>query len=160
MDIDSERMLPRADEIIVQARTTAEAAASALAASEVRTRNGIVAVGIGIVALGFGFSWLIGRSITRPLNGLAGVMKQLAAGDTSARIPATQSHDEIGDMARTVIVFRDSMIEREQLAARRRPKPAALASSVAKRFRRPSCRSSIRSRVALASCVQPPRNSR
>ena len=70
-----------------------------------------------MVALGLGFSWLIGRSITRPLNGLAGVMKRLADGDTSARIPATHARDEIGEMARTVIVFRDTMIEREKLAA-------------------------------------------
>ncbi len=69
-----------------------------------------------MVALGLGFSWLIGRSITRPLNGLAGVMKRLANSDTSARIPATHARDEIGEMARSVIVFRDTMIERESLA--------------------------------------------
>jgi methyl-accepting chemotaxis protein len=88
-----------------------------LASSQRQTRTGIIAVGIAMVALGLGFSWLIGRSITRPLNGLAGVMKRLADGDTDARIPATTAHDEIGKMARTVIVFRDSMIEREKLAA-------------------------------------------
>jgi len=116
MDIDSQRMLPRADEIISQARQTAEEASSGLAASQTKTRTGIIAVGIAMVALGLGFSWLIGLSITRPLNGLAGVMKRLADGDTSTRIPATHARDEIGAMARTVIVFRDSMIEREKLA--------------------------------------------
>ncbi|MBI2715043.1 MAG: methyl-accepting chemotaxis protein [Rhizobiales bacterium] len=116
IDLDSQRMLPRADEIIARARATAEEASVGLAVSQARTRNGIIAVGIGMVALGLGFSWLIGRSITRPLNGLAGVMKRLAAGDTSTRIPATHTRDEIGEMARTVIVFRDSMIERESLA--------------------------------------------
>ena len=116
MDIESQRMLPRADEIINQARQTAEAASSGLATSQARTRTGIIAVGIAMVALGLGFSWMIGRSITYPLNGLAGVMKRLANGDTSARIPAIHTHDEIGEMARTVIVFRDSMVERESLA--------------------------------------------
>jgi methyl-accepting chemotaxis protein len=116
IDIDSQRMRPRADEIIESARQTAEAASSALTASQARTRTGIIAVGIAMVALGLGFSWLIGRSITRPLNGLADVMKRLANGDTGARIPATHAHDEIGEMARTVIVFRDTMIERESLA--------------------------------------------
>jgi methyl-accepting chemotaxis protein len=116
IDIDSQRMLPRADEIIGRARQTADTASSGLAASQARTRSGIIAVGIAMVALGLGFSWLIGRSITRPLDGLGGVMKQLADGDTSARIPATHAHDEIGEMARSVIVFRDSMIERERLA--------------------------------------------
>jgi methyl-accepting chemotaxis protein len=43
-------------------------------------------------------------------------MKRLAAGDTTTHIPATRARDEIGDMARTVIVFRDTMIERENLA--------------------------------------------
>ncbi|HEX3709943.1 MAG TPA: HAMP domain-containing methyl-accepting chemotaxis protein [Pseudolabrys sp.] len=117
IDIDSQNMLPRADKIINQARLTSEAATSALTVALARTRDGIIAVGIAMVALGLGFSLLIGRSITRPLNGLARVMKQLADGDTSARIPATQARDEIGGMARTVIVFRDNMIERERLAA-------------------------------------------
>ena len=109
-------MLPRADDIIAYARKTAENAGQQLTKSQSRTRNGIINVGIAMVALGLGFSWLIGRSITRPLNGLARVMTRLADGDTTARIPATSARDEIGDMARTVIVFRDNMIERERLA--------------------------------------------
>jgi methyl-accepting chemotaxis protein len=117
IDIDSQRMMPRADEIIERARLTAEVASIGLTASQRATRNGIIAVGIAMVAFGLGFSWMIGRSITRPLNGLAGVMRQLADGDTTARIPATHARDEIGAMARTVIVFRDNMIEREKLAA-------------------------------------------
>jgi methyl-accepting chemotaxis protein len=117
IDIDSQNMLPRADEIIELARRTAEEASLGLTASQARTRTGMIVVGIAMVAFGLGFSWLIGRSITRPLNGLAGVMQQLADGDTSARIPATDARDEIGEMARTVIVFRDTMIEREKLAA-------------------------------------------
>ena len=116
IDIDSQSMLPRADEIIYYAHNTAQDAAQQLAASQANTRTGIIAVGIAMVALGLGFSWLIGRSITRPLNGLASVMTRLADGDTSARIPATNARDEIGAMARTVIVFRDNMVERERLS--------------------------------------------
>jgi methyl-accepting chemotaxis protein len=117
IDIDSENMIPQADHIIARAQDTAAQASTRLAMAQSRTRNGIIAVGIAMVALGLGFSWLIGRSITRPLNGLADVMKRLADGDTGARIPATAAHDEIGEMARTVIVFRDNMLEREKLAA-------------------------------------------
>ena len=117
IDIDSQRMLPRADEIIQYARFSGEGCvATPRCFARKSTRRGIIMVGIAMVALGLGFSWLIGRSITRPLNGLAAVMKRLAAGDTTARIPATTARDEIGEMARTVIVFRDTMIERERLA--------------------------------------------
>jgi len=117
IDIDSQNMLPLADGVIMSANDTAARASAALVESQARTRSGIVLVGIAMVALGLGFSWLIGRSITRPLHGLAGVMTRLANGDTTARIPATHARDEIGEMARTVIVFRDNMIEREKLAA-------------------------------------------
>ncbi len=117
IDMDSQRMLPDADTIIASARAKSQIASDALTASQGRTRTGIISVGIAMAALGLVFSWLIGRSITRPLNGLAHVMTQLAEGDTSSRIPATHAKDEIGKMARTVIVFRDNMIERERLAA-------------------------------------------
>ena len=42
-------------------------------------------------------------------------MKRLADG-TPLPASATHARDEIGAMARTVIVFRDNMIERERLA--------------------------------------------
>ena len=66
--------------------------------------------------LGLFAGLLIGRSVTTPLEGLAKVMKRLAGGDTSARIPATDSRHETGAMARAVVVFRDNMIERERLS--------------------------------------------
>jgi methyl-accepting chemotaxis protein len=116
IDVESQRMLPRADAIIVQARASAEDASAGLVASQIRTRTGIIIVSVVMVGLGLGFSWLIGRSITRPLNGLAAVMKRLADGDTATQILATQARDEIGEMARSVIVFRDTMIDRERLA--------------------------------------------
>jgi methyl-accepting chemotaxis protein len=117
ISLDSEQMLPEADKMIALAQQRATDASATLSASQKRTRNIIIGVGLAAVLFGLGFCWLLGRSITRPLNGLAGVMKRLADGDTSASIPATQAKDEIGAMARTVIVFRDNMLERERLTA-------------------------------------------
>jgi methyl-accepting chemotaxis protein len=113
----SEQMMPDADKIIASAQQRANAASALLSASQRRTKAIIIAVGLAAVFLGLCFSFWIGRSITRPLNGLADTMKRLAAGDTGSRIPATQARDELGEMARTVIVFRDTMLERERLAA-------------------------------------------
>jgi methyl-accepting chemotaxis protein len=110
-------MIPVADEIIASAKSYNNTAATALATSQNRTRAIIISIDIAAVLIGLGLSWLIGRSIARPLNGLAAAMTRLADGDTSARIPATRIPDEIGAMARTVIVFRDNMIERERLTA-------------------------------------------
>ncbi len=113
---DTESVLPEADKIIAAARDNAGNAAADLASSRTRTRHVIIWIGLAVVLIGLACSWRIGRSITQPLEELAAVMKRLAAGDTSARPEATHSHDEIGEMARTVVVFRDNMIERERLA--------------------------------------------
>ncbi|MEA2993730.1 MAG: methyl-accepting chemotaxis protein [Alphaproteobacteria bacterium] len=117
LDLETEQMLPVADGIIESVKVAEASSSTALARSQARTKNIIIWVGCTVVFFGLCFSWLIGRSITRPLNGLAAVMKRLADGDTSARVPATNKKDEIGAMARTVIVFRDTMIEREGLAS-------------------------------------------
>ncbi len=113
---ETRQMLPAADEIIASAGRKAAAAADGVADSQERTKLLIFGIGFAVVTLGLIFNWLIGRSITKPLGRLSRAMEQLAAGDSSVEIPATDTKDEIGVMARTVIVFRDNAIEREQLA--------------------------------------------
>ncbi len=116
IDNDTQDMAPLADRINQSAKRREAEAAAALVSSQKRTKQSIIGVGIAAVVFGLLFSWWIGRSITRPLNGLVAAMKRLAEGDTSARIPATELHDEMGAMAQTVLVFRDNAIERERLA--------------------------------------------
>jgi methyl-accepting chemotaxis protein len=117
IDFNTRTMIPVADEIIASAKDRTAAASAALMASQARTSKIIIGVGLATVLIGLALSWMIGRSITRPLNGLVDVMKRLADGDISAKIPATRASDEIGSMARTVIVFRDNMIERDRLTS-------------------------------------------
>jgi methyl-accepting chemotaxis protein len=113
---ETRQILPAADEIIDSAGRKATYAAEGVAASQERTKLLIIGIGVAVVGLGLIFNWLIGRSITGPLKRLARAMGKLAAGDSSVDIPSTESKDEIGGMARTVIVFRDNAVEREQLA--------------------------------------------
>jgi len=113
---ETRQMLPAADEIIDSAGRKAASAADGVAASQERTKLLIIGIGVAVVGLGLIFNWLIGRSITGPLKRLSRAMEKLAAGDSGVDIPSTESRDEIGAMARTVIVFRDNAVEREQLA--------------------------------------------
>jgi methyl-accepting chemotaxis protein len=117
IDSDTQNVIPIANKILGNARRNASAASAALAASQARTWQLIVWVGCTAVLIGLAFSWWIGRSITRPLSRLGDAMRRLAAGDTAVRIPATHARRELGVMARTVLVFRDTMLERERLAA-------------------------------------------
>jgi methyl-accepting chemotaxis protein len=115
-DADTRNIMPAADKFLDESRERSEVAAAALAVAQRGTKSVIMWAGFAAVVFGLTFSWWIGRSITRPLLGLANVMTRLAAGDTSAQIPAIEARDELGEMARTVIVFRDTMTERQRLA--------------------------------------------
>ena len=75
-----------------------------------------VAIGVAaaIVAL---LSFVIGRGITRPLAQLSRTMQQLASGQIVDKIPHAGVKDELGAMAKTVIVFRDNAVEQARLTA-------------------------------------------
>jgi methyl-accepting chemotaxis protein len=74
-------------------------------------------LGIAATLLGALLSFLISRSIVLPLKSMTQVMMRLAGGDKSVEIPALGNTDEVGDMARAVLVFKDNMIKAERLAA-------------------------------------------
>ena len=53
--------------------------------------------------------------VARPIENITGVMNALASGDNQMQIPYAGRHDEVGEMAAAVAVFRDNALEREQL---------------------------------------------
>ena len=54
---------------------------------------------------------LLRRLLTRPLQGMSDAMHQLAGGDLTVEVPATDRSDEIGDMAQAVVVFKENGLE-------------------------------------------------
>lgn len=56
---------------------------------------------------------VISRSLTVPIAGMTRAMGRLAAKDFSVEVPAQNRSDEIGDMAKAVLVFRETGIEAE-----------------------------------------------
>jgi methyl-accepting chemotaxis protein len=69
---------------------------------------------LALCLVGFG---VIRRWVVRPLTSLTRAMSDLARGDTSIAVPATERRDEIGAMAGAVLVFKDNALERQRLEA-------------------------------------------
>jgi methyl-accepting chemotaxis protein len=65
------------------------------------------------------------RGVIRPLNAVTGVMAELTGRNYGVAIPGAQRQDEIGTMARSLGIFRDSLIEAENLAAAQRSEQQA-----------------------------------
>ncbi len=71
----------------------------------------VILLGAGLIAL------LLGRGLSRPVVALTGTMNRLSGGETDVAIPGRERRDEVGTMAKTVEVFRQSMIEADRLRA-------------------------------------------
>jgi methyl-accepting chemotaxis protein len=69
---------------------------------------GLSILGIAIVA--GSIAWIIGRSISSPLGQLGARMQALADGSLEGDIPGVGRGDEIGAMAATVQIFKDSAV--------------------------------------------------
>ncbi|KQQ80560.1 methyl-accepting chemotaxis protein [Aureimonas sp. Leaf324] len=61
--------------------------------------------------------WISGRAITAPLAHLQSKMVELAGGRLDVEVTGQDRGDEIGGMARTVQVFRDSAVQNKRLEA-------------------------------------------
>jgi methyl-accepting chemotaxis protein len=70
---------------------------------------------IALIACGFAF-W-IGRLISRPITGMTNAMGELATGNLDINLPDVKRLDEIGEMARAVVIFRDAGREKIRLEA-------------------------------------------
>ncbi|MBW7850834.1 MAG: HAMP domain-containing protein [Rhodospirillales bacterium] len=68
-------------------------------------------VGVGLIGI------LASRALARPIVALTASMNRLAAGETRVDVPACERRDEIGEMARSVLVFRENAVEVERLQA-------------------------------------------
>ena len=90
-----------------RSRVQAEVAETTVVASTVAA----ITILLGIIA-----TLVVLRSISRPLDDVVGAMTGITAGNLNARIPAS-APDEIGAMAHTLELFRDSILERTKLSA-------------------------------------------
>ncbi|WP_316191139.1 methyl-accepting chemotaxis protein [Bradyrhizobium sp. SZCCHNS2096] len=70
---------------------------------------------LGIAVIAGGIAWMIGRSISGPLNQLSSRMRELADGRLDAEIPGVGRGDEVGAMAATVQIFKDNALRMREL---------------------------------------------
>jgi methyl-accepting chemotaxis protein len=70
-------------------------------------------------------TFLVARSVIKPLSSLQGAMQQLAAGDLHTKISQVNRNDEIGTMANAVDQFRKGLVETEALRSQHNKRAAS-----------------------------------
>ncbi|MFC1459330.1 HAMP domain-containing protein, partial [Microvirga arabica] len=98
-----------------KALIAAGAEAEALAGSTSTTLMASSAIGI-LLAIALLGSIVI-FAVARPLGAMTGAMGRLADGDLDVSVTGTERKDEVGQLARSLQVFKDNAVEARRLAA-------------------------------------------
>ncbi|WP_150495192.1 methyl-accepting chemotaxis protein [Roseibium aquae] len=108
-------MVPDFDALSEAAYQGKVAAQKALEATQASAQTVFYSAAGGALAIAIVLAFLIGRSITRPVQALTGTMKNLAEGNIDVSVPFAETGSEIGDMARAVEVFQRNALRTREL---------------------------------------------
>ncbi|GAB4366989.1 MAG: hypothetical protein Kow00114_25360 [Kiloniellaceae bacterium] len=100
-----------------------DAAAHQAEADEQRAVLLLSVVSAGGLVAGIGLGALMAAALTRPLMRAVATVRALAAGDTSVELKV-DSQDEVGQLAETIEVFRQTTIRANELAERQKAEEA------------------------------------
>jgi class 3 adenylate cyclase/PAS domain-containing protein len=98
-------------------RANAEIEEANLQAAAIQTLNRNILIGVVVLSLvsSFLIVWLyVGRNLIARLTALSDSMLAIAGGNLRAPLPEPGSGDEIGRMAESLVIFRDTAIEVEE----------------------------------------------
>ncbi|NYZ17855.1 HAMP domain-containing protein [Azospirillum sp. RWY-5-1] len=119
----SDVMVPEAEEFAQLADRTIDLQSAArtdllstTSAEMAAGRTGDLTVASVVIVLGIFLAFAVSRSIVRPVQGMTSAMQRLAGGDLAVDVPATADRDEIGEMAKSVLVFKENAIEKKRMA--------------------------------------------
>jgi len=112
--------------LVADAETSMKQGAAGLVESLGLTRGILLMVAMAsVVAAGCISVFYVRRGLVRRLTSIGSAMQRLSAGDVELDVPAIADRDELGEMARSLEVFRASEIERRGFAARQDAEQAA-----------------------------------
>ena len=96
---------------------TAKASADLSARTSATIATVLISVGLGLVLTLAMSAWIGGPGLARPIGRLKTVMEAFARNDLKAEVPGIDRGDELGEMARTVAIFKTGAQEVERLRA-------------------------------------------
>ncbi len=94
----------------------AKAVQAAKATKSEATLLELAAIGVAL-ALALGALVFVLTGVTAPLSRLTTAMRDVSGGNLKTTIPSPDARNEIGDMARALIIFRDNLAEAARLRA-------------------------------------------
>ncbi|MET3725557.1 methyl-accepting chemotaxis protein [Sphingomonas trueperi] len=138
-DGEAKALLAKADEIAAAFTTKIKAfndgrvgeankQSAALTVSVASAAFTLLGIALVAVAGSMGLAIFVTRSqVAGPLGGLQDTMRALASGNNHVDVPGTERGDEVGAMAKSVLVFKEAALRQEELTEAKKRSDAAQA---------------------------------
>jgi len=126
-------ILYQADTLATLANSTMETNEAAIVAAVPRALTIMGVSFVTLILLMLLVATVIGRSISRPIERITAVFRQLAVGNSEGSIPVFDSKDELSELSRAATVFRDNNEETKSLLERYQTLSESLERQVASR---------------------------
>ncbi|HBF31750.1 HAMP domain-containing methyl-accepting chemotaxis protein [Rhizobium sp.] len=85
------------------------------AAEAARLENVSYGLGVALIVLSLGSVFFVRRRVLHPLGGMTAAMTTMANGNLESAPPYLERHDEIGDIAKALAIFRNAGLEKRDL---------------------------------------------
>ena len=92
----------------------------------------LVVGGLALIGVAVTLAMALSRAIAQPVSRLTALMNQLSAGENNVTVLGTDRADELGAMARALVVFRDAAIEKVAADAERQEAMSEIGRSLAR----------------------------
>ena len=135
IDISGDQLAEQAAGIEAALVAQSDAAQQSLETLETWTMIVALALIAGCIALVHFGAQALSRKVSGSLAEITGAMTRLAGGDRSIAIPGTGREDEIGEMARALVVFRESADALADLQRKAREEQNAILRRLVDNFR-------------------------
>jgi methyl-accepting chemotaxis protein len=119
MEQQSKSILALCDALTQNQTEQSQASVTAAESASTRRQTTILAMNTAFLTIGILLAVLIARNVVGGVRGMTGAMTRLAQGEANTEIPGLGKHDEIGDMARALQVFKDNAHRMRELEANR-----------------------------------------
>jgi len=113
---EQEKLITEITGLLTEINTFTQKALITAEHDEIAVERTLMISALLTLVLGVGIGTLIGRSISRPVQGMTEAMKTLSEGNANVDVPAQGRKDEVGEMALSVQVFKDNLIKNQEMA--------------------------------------------
>ncbi len=119
VEAEQDKLNKELEHLVVELDEFTEAAAKQAEADEKRAIILLAIASFTGISLGIGLGWLMANALSKPLNRAVDTVKALADGDTTIEL-VVNTNDEVGELAKTIEVFRQTTIKANEMAEQRK----------------------------------------